>query len=503
MTDRTPFEARLEDRLLAHAAHADRSFDAAAIAASVAVNARQRTWGWQAPWQSSGRGFTPLVAALLLLGLLIALMGVLLLPGSPPKLPAIVEPTASASPAPVGVAVPVGPIAPPPEFPSTSSEPVPGHGVMTRAADMTEGRIEPVMVTLTDGRVLIVGGMSDASAEIFDPSTGKFTATKPGSTTGDGSGVLLKDGRVLVVLYDSNYLAASICVFDPQSMTWSRVAAKGFEGTELDGSGQIRRYPTLTLLRDGRVLLSGGEVNSPGGGAGTVVDTAEIFDPDTETLSQAGSMVRPRVGHSATTLLDGRVLIAGGRGPCLARNSLRGCDSQPDLQDAEIFDPATGTFTPTGEMSGIQGPTEGLLLPDGRVLVLSMSVLPPPHGDTVGTDGPGLVETYDPASGTFTVAAPTPHRARTATLLPDGRVFLTAQWDLPANPDGSVPFTTWSGVYNPTTGVTQDAPAPPAGWQQPALLADGRVLLAGGVLNGTTPDGGIQVPPWMELYEWP
>ncbi len=232
---------------------------------------------------------------------------------------------------------------------------------MTRVADMTEGRIEPVMVTLTDGRVLIVGGLSidgvpDAPAEIFDPSTGRFvTVTTPDSVIGDGSGsgVLLRDGRVLVVLYSGNHLASSIHVFDPQAMTWTRVTAKGFEGNELDGSGPIRRYPTLTLLRDGRVLLSGGEVNSPGGGTGTVVDTAEIFDPVTGTLSPTGSMTKPRTGHSTTLLPDGRVLVAGGRGLCdTIRDSLRFCDL-PDLQDAEIYDPATGTSMPTGPMSGV------------------------------------------------------------------------------------------------------------------------------------------------------
>lgn len=503
MTDRLDFEARLQSRLVAHTADVVRPFDAAAISASAAAaGAPKRTWGSRVPWRSSGIGLTPLVAALLLLGLLIALIGALLLPGSRPTFPAVVAPTATPTLAPAAVAAPAGPIASPAEYPASSSEPIPGQGVLTRVADMTEIRIEPIMVTLTDGRVLIVGG-GGASAEVFDPSTRRFAVTEPGSMTGDGSGVLLRDGRVLVVVYSGNNLASSMDVFGPQTMTWTRVAAKGFQGTELDNGGTtIRRYPTLTLLHDGRVLLSGGEVNSPGGGTGTVVDTAELFDPVTETLSATGSMVKPRTGHSATTLPDGRVLVAGGQGLCdTVRNSLRSCEL-PDLLDAEIYDPATGTFTPTGGMSGVRGATEGLLLPDGRVLVLQISKLPP-HSGTVGADGPGLSETYDPASGTFTVAAPTPHRARTATLLPDGRVFLTAQWDLSATADGAVPFTTWSGIFDPTTGSAKDAPAPPAGWQEPALLADGRILMVGGDVSDVTPDGVLEnAVPWAELYEW-
>jgi hypothetical protein len=444
----------------------------------------------------------PLAAALLLLGLLIALVGVLLLSGSRPTLPTVVVPTASATSAPVAVEVPPGAIPPPPTFPATSPKPVPGQGVMTRAADMSESRIEPVIVTLADGRVLIASG--GISAEVFDPSTGRFvTVPKPDAMAGEGSGVLLEDGRVLVVLYSGNSLASSIHVFDPRSMTWTRIAAKGYVGNELDsGAPSIRRYPTLTLLHDGRVLMSGGEVNSHGGGTGTVVDTAEIFDPVMDTVTPTGSMLTPRTGHSATTLPDGRVLVAGGQGLCdMVRNALRACEL-PGLQDAEIYNPATGMFVGTGSMSSVRGSTDGLLLRDGRVLVLQISSVPP-NGEALGADGPGHAEAYDPRSGTFTVATSSPHRVRTATLLQDGHVFLTAQWDPPTPADGRpVPFKTWSGVLDPTTGSTMDAPAPPAGWQRPTLLADGRILLAGGVVNGVTQDGGTQSVPWAELYKW-
>ncbi len=140
-----------------------------------------------------------------------------------------------------------------------------------------------------------------------------------------------------------------------------------------------------------------------------------------------------------------------------------------------------------------------MLLPDGRVLVLSISLA----SRSDGTDGPGLAEIYDPASGTFAAAASTPHGARTATLLPDGRVFLTAPWEeLPATNDQTGPFTIWSGIYDPATGLTQDGPAPPAGRQQPALLADGRILLVGGEVNRRPLDGPPDSAPWAELYEW-
>jgi hypothetical protein len=379
-----------------------------------------------------------------------------------------------------------GPIATPLVFPSPLPESAPGSPVQTKVADLHVSRYEPLVV-LTDGRALVVGGISGAPGEVVDPSTGTSTVTDPGAVTGNGAGVLLRDGRVLVVLTDGNQLISTVFLFDPVNSSWETVDAPGYQGDELDeGGSEIRRYPTLTLLTDGRVLLTGGRLNAAGG-TQTAVDSAAIFDPETETISPTGSMVQARVGHSATTMSDGRVLIAGGWGSCAApAEPLRQCD-YPDLRDAEVYDPATGAFTPTAGMASVQGATEGMLLTGGRVLVLPMST-DQRDGDG-GGEGPGLVEIYDPSSETFAIVANTPHRARTAALLPDGRVFLTAQWHEPTTGDEPAPLTTWAGVFDPTTGLTEVAPAPPVGSQQPAVMPDGRVLLVGG--------------PWAELYTWP
>ncbi|MEP6638753.1 MAG: hypothetical protein ABJC39_05325 [Chloroflexota bacterium] len=449
-------------------------------------------------WGSGRIGLTPLGALLLLLALLSALGGAFLLAGSHRTLPAVVAPTASPtsaptpapSIAPVAVASPEGPSDPPLVFPSPSLEPAPGQAVQTRVSDTHYGQGEPLMVTLADGRVLIVSNVSGVPGEVFDPSTGRFTVTDPGRATGEGGGVLLRDGRALLVMYDSNAIISTVFLFDPMTMSWAPVDAPGYQGGERDADGlKIRRYPTLTLLHDGRVLLSGGEVNLLGGGEGTVVESAALFDPVTETISPTGSMVHPRMGHSATMMADGRVLVAGGWGPCPRPPAVLQSCGMPDLRDAEIYDPATGAFTPTGGMSSIQGANEGLSLPDGRVLVL------PIYTDgSGGVDGLGPVEIYDPSSETFALAATTPYRVRTATLLPDGRVFLTAQWNGPGTADKSVPMplTTWAGVFDPTTGLTQVAPAPPTKSQRAAALPDGRILLVGGEAGN-----------WAELYSWP
>ena len=69
------------------------------------------------------------------------------------------------------------------------------------------------------------------------------------------------------------------------------------------------------------------------------------------------------------------------------------------------------------------------------------------------------------------------------------------------DPRGLVSRCLPEGPVHPHAGW-RIAPAPPAGWQQPARLDDGWILLVGGVVNGVTPDGGMQVP-WAELYKWP
>ena len=81
------------------------------------------------------------------------------------------------------------------------------------------------------------------------------------------------------------------------------------------------------LLDDGRVLIAYGDAS------------AELYDPATGTFSPTGSMTTARVVASATRLADGRVLIAGG----LAQPG-----GTKTLASAELYDPKSGTFSPTG-----------------------------------------------------------------------------------------------------------------------------------------------------------
>ncbi len=202
------------------------------------------------------------------------------------------------------------------------------------------------------------------------------------------------------------------------------------------------------------------------------MSSAELYDPQSGTFTPTGSMTRSREQAGAVLLQDGRVLVFGGHGAPADASS---AESQTDT--AELYDPRTGTFTPTGSMTTIRDGPTGVVLPDGRVLVLGGWVNPDiASGVPVGGAFNGLevAELFDPATGTFgaTGSMMSPHRGQVATLLRDGRVLVTGASDVPVLPE----------VYDPRTGTfTQTASPVVYRWSPTVtLLQDGRVLLAGG-----------------------
>lgn len=246
----------------------------------------------------------------------------------------------------------------------------PSTGSVTSLAKREGGHLLGAGVLLKDGRVLLVGdGAGTTDAELFDPTTGSFVAT--GATTTpmmQPSATLLADGRVLVV-GDREPVAE---LYDPATGTFSQTGPM---------SGPREAF-TATLLQDGRVVIVGGWATN-----GTVVDgtffpseaarlgsTVEIFDPRTGQFTQAAPMVTPRVYHFAVALADGRVLIGGGTASVRADAGSGGI-VDPVVLQAEIFDPATGTFTPSGTLSTARFGAGAVLLGDGRVLVIG-SVTP-------------------------------------------------------------------------------------------------------------------------------
>ena len=135
--------------------------------------------------------------------------------------------------------------------------------------------------------------------------------------------------------------------------TPSRVYAGTFSPT---GSMETARSsPTATALPDGRVLIAGGA--SGQAESSVALASAELYDPATGTFSPTGSLATARNGHTATLLSGGRVLITGGY------------DGSGYSVSAELYDPATGTFGPTGSMTDARTYHTATLLSDGRVLI--------------------------------------------------------------------------------------------------------------------------------------
>lgn len=210
-----------------------------------------------------------------------------------------------------------------------------------------------------------------------------------------------------------------------------------------------RMFHTVTLLSNGKVLLTGGL--AVGG-----LSSAEIYDPVTGNFTATGNMTTGRYYHTATLLPNGKVLVVGGGGI---------------LASAELYDPATGLFTVTGSpLTAMKYYHAATLLPNGKVLI-------------TGGVGVGVVlasaELYDPATGLFTATGSmtSQRMLHTATLLPNGKVLVTG--GLLVSGLGAIAS---AELYDPTTGVftPTGSMATPRRYHTVTLLLNGSVLIAGG-----------------------
>ncbi len=236
---------------------------------------------------------------------------------------------------------------------------------------------------------------------------------------------------------------------------------------------------TATLLLDGRVLIAGGGVDPPG----NTLAPAEIYDPGSRTFASTGSMTVPRDSHAAVRLSDGRVLIIGGENCC----QNYGSHAEQTLSSAEIFDPSTGTFTKTGAMAHERIGAAAILLQNGRVLVVG--------GANMGDPDNSPAELYDPATGKFTNtgAMHVPRVAFTATLLHGGRVLIAGGDGWGGGPEGANLPIASAEIYDPATGVFSPTGAMGIGRAEftATALQNGLVLIAGGrsePIGPTPPD---------------
>jgi hypothetical protein len=336
-------------------------------------------------------------------------------------------------------------------------------GAFVPTGSMNVGRFGATATLLSDGRVLIAGGWEDnqtplASAELYDPAIGTFSATGSMTTARNGTATLLSDGRVLFAGgTDDTGPIATAELYDPAT---GKFSPTGSMTTARDGQ-------TATLLSNGYVLIAGGA------GRDGALASAELYDPSTGKFSLTGSMTVARVTQSATLLPSGRVLIAGG----MTTTRVSADTVQPSgLTSAELYDPATGKFSPTGSMTTYRSLPTTALLSDGRVLFAG------------GADQSGTsllsAELYDPTKGQFSpTGSMTSGGYRgykpAAAVLSGGQVLIVG---------GGIPFTviTTAQLYDLKTGTFSLTGSMLTGRSgaTATLLLDGRVLIAGGLGAG-------------------
>jgi hypothetical protein len=361
-----------------------------------------------------------------------------------------------------------------------------GNTRFTPIGSMSEPRGAHSAILLPNGKVLIVnGGQLDiddllipiAWAELFDPSQQSFTQTgTPCRTREFHTATLLANGKVLVAggnEFDGypTWLAPTETseLYDPTTGTFANT-----------GSMSVgRTYHTATLLVDGRVLIVGGWTNN-GSGLSTTTESlasSEIYDPATETFSPGGNMSSPRAGHTATRLASGKVLIVGGQ------------NDQGALATAELYDPQTNSFSKCGFMTAPRTGQTATLLPSGKVLVAGGASADALFPGSIAPQVPLLptAELYDPNTNSF-VSTGSMHDGRiahTATLLLDGTVLIAGGYR------NYMAAPTWLGyesldsaeIYDPmTASFTITGPMNATRfWHTATALQDSSVLITGGI----------------------
>jgi len=283
-------------------------------------------------------------------------------------------------------------------------------GTFSATGSMTTARLNPTATLLTNGKVLLAGGQDS-----------------------------------------SNAVLASAELYDPTTGTFSATGAMS--------TGRFNFF-TATLLPNGKVLVTGGNDSSY-----TALASAELYDPTTGTFSATGSMTTGRYNHSATLLPNGKVLVAAG---CYAAN---GAPCQT-LASAELYNPATGTFSATGSMAAVRAAHTATLLPNGKVLVAG-------GADFNSTVSLASAELYDPATGAFSATGSmiTGRAVHSAALLANAEVLVATGYDF-----SSSSTLASAELYDPTSGTFSATGSLTTGriYQSATLLADGEFLVVGG-----------------------
>ncbi len=311
-----------------------------------------------------------------------------------------------------------------------------------------------------------VGRAHSLAAPLLLDADWQYTASAMTSRRAFHTLSLLPDGSALAAggyYYESgDHYLGSSEIYNPLTNNW---AATG-------NMNVPRRNHTATVLLDGRVLVAGGE-----NGTGALSST-EIYNPVAKTWTATGGMTLARSNHTATRLQDGRVLVVGGCGTL-------GCFSA-----AEIYDPASGAWSNAGSLVGSREKHTATLLPDGSVLVAGGFLS---FGTTFEVGSYRTAYRYYPATNTWeaagTMASATYGRsAHNAVLRRDGKVLVVGGY-YRKNVLGTIysGYLSSTEVYDPTANSWSDLSRPiayPRQLMAAVLDANGNYILLGGD-NGT------------------
>jgi uncharacterized protein (TIGR03437 family) len=342
----------------------------------------------------------------------------------------------------------------PPAYTNAGAETYdPATGFFAMAGPMLQNRAGHTATLLADGRVLLTGGYVSASAasqyfnptnsaEIFDPTSGAFSAAGTMyNVREDHFAVLLPNSKVLIGGGDDSFLPPAAELFDPGSGTFT-VTGSMVAGT--------RYAATANLLSNGQVLVSGGYVL---GSSTSLLPGAstELYTPASGTFSAAGNMSVGRVYFTGTTLADGRVLVTGGQSPT------------GEYSSAEVYTPVVAGLVTSQTGVTFQS------APNGSPAAQIVDVLSPSTSIhwtlSVKTYSGGSWLTATPSSGASAPgAAPVPVTIKVNTAGLASQDFY-----------GSVTLTPTDGIHPPVS-ITVVLSIVPAGTAAPLQVSPGGLI---------------------------
>ncbi len=315
-------------------------------------------------------------------------------------------------------------------------------------------RLNAASVELANGNILVSGGEDSIgirNTEIYNYQTEKWINAQP-MHVGRSYHLLvrLNSGNIIAI---GGFGTRSCEIYDTTSKMWGMADSLNYERS----FGE-----TATLLNNGNVLVAGGYYLALGDIQN--LNSCEIFNVNTGKWQVTDSLKLARDFHTATKLLDGRVLITGGFNR-----------TQKTLKDCELYDPNTGKWSEAASLNIARHYHTATLLPDGKVLVTG--------GENDSTPAGKSCELYDPVQNKWTIVQPllASHAYHSAILLKSGLLLLLG---------GGVNTNVWE-LYDPQNFSNVYLGNYPTDTVQVFLtniLPNGKVLTAGGeTWTGTTP----------------